>query len=177
MAAFFNHLTQQFANLVLGESVPHDPVNNLLSRTVIHDQGDNPLIGPNFPDFSTSTYAAQGREFRFSPEPAGAMRPNWMPVGNSRYDGRYYPTGTSCPTYTVGDFKQIEAVGILRSQVTMGRWQAMCDRCSEDCAQGFWEKTCQIDMQTKQIALQTQFMGRCDKCGHSFHENVPGIRI
>ncbi|KAK6005894.1 hypothetical protein QM012_007536 [Aureobasidium pullulans] len=175
MAAFFNALTQRFRTLVIGESVPHDPVKNLISSTVTHDQGDNSIISPNFPDFSTSTYDAQGRDFRFFPEPAGAMRPNWTPVGTSRYDGQYYPTGTSCPTFTVGEFKQVEAVGTLKSQVTMGRWKAMCDECFEDCAQGFWEKTCQIHMLTKQITLNTQFMGRCDQCGHSFHEQVSGI--
>ena len=175
MAAFFNYLTEQFKALVISESVPHDPVNNFISKTVINDQGDNSLIGPNFPDFSTSTYNAQGREFRFFPELAGAMRPNWIPVGTSRYDGRYYPTGTSCPTYTVAEFKQVEAVGTLKSQVTVGRWKAMCDACFEDCAERFWEKTCQIDMQTQQITLNTQFMGRCGKCGHLFHVYVPGI--
>lgn len=188
MAAFFSNLTKQFETFVLGGPVIHDPGNNCISNTVpndqggnaphqsiLYDRGDNSTVNPNSPDFSTSTYEEVGRDFRFTPENAGPMRPNFIPVGTNRYDGRYYPTGTSCPTYTVGVFKQLETIGTVKKQVTLGRWQAMCDNCFEDRAEGFWEKTCQIDMQTKQTALSTWFKGRCNLCGRLFHENVPGI--
>lgn len=155
MAAYFQEITQRFVNLAISQ-----------------------VAQPNFPDYSTSTYASQGREICFFPEPSGPMRPNFVPYGPStRMVGRFYPAGTSAPMYSVDDLKPLVTTGSVKSQLTVGRWAAVCDNdvCLEDCAKCFWEKKCRIDMQTKQTTSSVQFLGRCNKCGRSFHEHVQGI--
>ncbi|CAD0107084.1 unnamed protein product [Aureobasidium uvarum] len=163
MAAFFNDITQALTTLAI-----NDPIQ--------HDRGHNPVINPKFPDFSTSTYAARGRDIRFTPEPTGPMRPNFIPDGPStRLIGRFYPTDTSMPMCSLDVIRPLQTVGTLRSQSTVGRWKAMCDNCFEHCAEGFWEKACQINTRTKQTTSAVRFMGRCNKCGRSFAESVSGI--
>lgn len=131
---------------------------------------------PNFPDYPTSTYASQGREIRFVPESTGPMRPNFIPCGPStRMVGRFYPTGTSAPMYSVDDLKPLVTTGTVKSQLTVGRWVAVCDNdsCLEDCAEGFREKNCRIDMQTKQTTSSVQFLGRCNSAGFQYRGHSP----
>ena len=164
MASFFEDITQNFKALALGDSTPQ-------STTV------GTTVNPNFPDWPTSKYASRGRDLRFFPNTDSQRRPNYAPPATSGRVPRFYPTGTSHQLYTVGEYKQLETVGSVKKQITVGRWQAVCDNkaCSQDCAQGFWEKACQIDVDTKQVTCSTQFMGRCNKCGRTFHQHVQGI--
>ncbi|KAG9584413.1 hypothetical protein KCU77_g10443, partial [Aureobasidium melanogenum] len=163
MATFFYNITEAFTALAISEASAQNTNNE-------------PIINSNFPDYSTSTYDLQGRDIRFQPEPTGPMRPNFIPYSPStEMIGRFYPSGTSAPVYSLDKVRKLESAGYLRSQVTVGRWRAMCDVCFEDCAEGFWEKKCQIDMQAKQTTSAVRFLGRCNKCGHSFSEDVPGI--
>lgn len=171
MGSFFCNITKAFKNLAVAEPAAQ---NN----------EPKPNVNPNFPDFSTSEYASLGRDFRFFPEIHNPSRPNFIPRPSSklsytsaRVPKRYYPSGTSEQLYTVGEHKRLETVGSLQMQMTVGRWRAMCnnEECLEDCAEGYWEKVCQIDVDTNQITCATKFMGRCNKCGRIFHEHAPGI--
>ncbi|KAG9697666.1 hypothetical protein KCU95_g3621, partial [Aureobasidium melanogenum] len=163
MATFFYSITKAFTALAISEG-------SAQSTNI------GPSINPNFPDYSTSTYNLQGRDLCFHPEPTGPMRPNFIPDGPStEMIGRFYPSGTSAPVYALDEVRKLENTGYLRSQVTVDRWRAMCDVCFEDVAEGFWEKTCQIDMRAKQTTSAVRFLGRCNKCGRSFSEDVPGI--
>jgi hypothetical protein len=156
MAEYFRQITQRFVTLTISDSV----------------------INPNFPDYSTSTYASLGRDIRYVPESSGPMLPNFIPYGPSTHQiGRFYPTGTSAPTYSVDDLKPLQTIGLVKTQITVGRWTAICDNknCLEDCAEGFWEKYCRMDIQTKQITSSVPFLGRRTKCNRSFQEHVSGI--
>jgi hypothetical protein len=156
MAEYFQQITQRFVTLAISDSV----------------------INPNFPDYSTSTYASLGRDIRYVPESSGPMLPNFIPYGPSTHQiGRFYPTGTSAPTYSVDDLKPLQTIGLVKTQITVGRWTAICDNknCLEDCAEGFWEKYCRMDIQTKQITSSVPFLGRRTKCNRSFQEHVSGI--
>ncbi|KAI4849171.1 hypothetical protein E4T44_03508 [Aureobasidium sp. EXF-8845] len=124
------------------------------------------------------TYASLGRDIRYVPESSGPMLPNFIPYGPSTHQiGRFCPTGTSAPKYSVDDLKPLQTIGLAKTQITVGRWTAICDNknCLEDCAEGFWEKYCPMDIQTKQITSSVQFLGRRTKCNRSFQEHVSGI--
>lgn len=121
MTEYFQEITQCFVTLAISDSV----------------------VNPNLPDYSTSTYASLGREIRYVPESTSPMLPNFIPYGPSaRQIGRFYPTGTSAPTYSVDDLKPLQTTGLVKTQITVGRWMAICDNenCLDDCAEGFWEK-------------------------------------
>jgi hypothetical protein len=166
MASFFEDLTQNFRALALGGPAPQST-------------GIRPTVNPNFPDWPTSTYALRGRDFSFFPDIGNQQRPNYVPPSTSGRVPRFYPTGTSHQLYTIGEYEKLETTGSLKKQITVGRWQAVCDNnaCLQDCAEGFWEKACQIDMDTKQTTCATQFMGRCNKCGRTFHQHIHAIRM
>ncbi|KAI4850580.1 hypothetical protein E4T44_02658 [Aureobasidium sp. EXF-8845] len=150
MAEYFQEITQRFVTLAISDSV----------------------INPDFPDCSTC------RDIRYVPESSGPMLPNFISYGPSTHQiGRFYPTGTSTPSYSVDDLKPLQTIGLVKTQITVGRWTVICDNenCLEDCAEGFWEKYCRMDIQTKQINSSVQFLGRCTKCNRSFQEHVSGI--
>jgi hypothetical protein len=152
MAEYFQQITQRFVTLAISDSV----------------------INPNFPYYSTGTYASLGRDIRYVPESSGPMLPNFIPYGPSTHQiGRFYPTGTLAPTYSVDDLKPLQTIGLVKTQITVGRWTAICD--NRNCAEGFWEKYCPMDIQTKQITSSVQFLGRRTKCNRSFQEHVSGI--
>ncbi|KAH0351694.1 hypothetical protein KCU83_g4062, partial [Aureobasidium melanogenum] len=112
MATFFYNITEAFTALAISEASAQNTNNE-------------PIINPNFPDYSTSTYDLQGRDIRFQPEPTGPMRPNFIPYGPStEMIGRFYPSGTSAPVYSLDKVRKLESAGYLRSQVTVGRWRA-----------------------------------------------------
>jgi len=164
MASFFEDITQNFKALALGDSTSQSANGQTTTN-------------PNFPNWSTRTYALRGRDFNFFPDTDNQRRPNYVPPSTSGRVPRFYPTGTSEQLYTVGEYKQLETIGSLKKQTTVGRWQAICDNdsCLQDCAEGFWEKTCQVNVDTKHVTRSTQFMGRCNKCGRNFYQRVPGI--
>ncbi|KAI5247082.1 hypothetical protein E4T42_06058 [Aureobasidium subglaciale] len=182
MAAFFKQITEAFTSL----TIKNPDIQNKSDRSkskggsfIRYDEYEDPPQ-PNTPNDLSSNhdYALQAREFDHVPHPHDPMRPNFIQTGMyDRNIGHYYPSGTSAPIYTRGDIRKLETLGTLKRQTTVGRWKAVCDgkKCLEDCAEGYWEKICPIDMQTQRIVTEIRFMGRCNQCGRNFHENIPGI--
>ncbi|THX75817.1 hypothetical protein D6D04_07153 [Aureobasidium pullulans] len=174
MASFFQQITQAFKSLTVGDQP--DQFNPGKTSHIKDGDDSQRQNGPPDESSGSGSYLPTDRQFDFVPTTNDPMRPNFVQTGlRSYWIGRYYPTGTSAQTWAIDGCQALEMAGDLRKQVTVGRWIAVCDSCLLDCAGGQWEKTCQINMQSKEITSAVQFMGGCRKCGRNFNEFVPGI--
>ncbi|THX66457.1 hypothetical protein D6D05_10260 [Aureobasidium pullulans] len=153
MASFFQQITQASKSLTVGDQP--DQSNPGKASHIKEGDDSQRQNGPPDESSGSGSYLPTDRQFDFVPTTNDPMRPNF--------------------TWAIDGCTALEMAGDLRKQVTVGRWIAVCDSCLLDCAGGQWEKTCQINMQSKEITSAVQFMGGYRKCGRNFNEFVPGI--